>query len=151
MPRNSVAYNVTEIAKKALKDPPKTAYSWSSVQKLDGTKTLSAFGSKAREFSAKELPAFPSQRRNEVQQFSKHMTDFQNTKRTIYFENRKNKFSNNRWRDGMAKVIKYDKNNNKQMVRVRTNPYENKYQKKNDQLLHKSSCKLYFHLKILYI
>jgi hypothetical protein len=134
-----VAYKVTESAKKYLGDAPKTAYS--SVQKLDSSKTLTTFDSQVREFSAKQLPAYPSQRRSEVQELSKNMKDYNQLKRSIYFENRKNKFSNNRWRDGIAKVITYDKHNNKQMIRIRNNPYENKNKIKNEALLKKSSCK----------
>lgn len=136
-----MAYKVTDTEKAGTAYGPRTAYSTQSSRQFDGTKTLTSFDSKMKQFSAKELPSVPSERRKEVQQLSKDIKEYQQLKRSIYFQNRKMKFSNNRWRDGIAKIITYDKNNNQQMIRIRTDPFAIKNKKKNEALLLKSACK----------
>ena len=79
-------------------------------------------------------PIPPSKRRQEVQNLSKTLSQYNKLKRKIIDENRKTKFANNRWRENIGKVIKskdnIDENSIKQSQR---HTAANKFYKKNQQ------------------
>ena len=82
----------------------------------------------------------PSQRRKEAQELSKNMVEYSNVKKRIIYENRRKKFAQNRWREGIANVFKMNKESNTtQNVRRRT--LYDKYNEKNKIAMYKSTCK----------
>lgn len=107
IPRNSVSYKNSEVPQNesVIVTKKTNNYMISSKEQSQYEQELTRYDSKLKTWSKNEVPVVPSERRKEVQDVSKNIKEYQNLKRAIMFQNRRNKFANNRWRDSINNVI----------------------------------------------
>lgn len=79
-------------------------HSISGIQ-INKLKELISNNSELKGINPKEGPKLPSSRRKEAHKFGKTLRNYQNLRRSIFEDQRKTNYTNNRWRESAGKII----------------------------------------------
>lgn len=143
VPRNSNSYRLTEPPQNdsVVKTRKAGDRNWSKgLSQCE--QDFMAYDSKVKQHQETSCSLLPSERQRDAQQMTKTLRQYQNLKRSIILQNRKNTFASNRWRDGAGQVVNTMKGENpdKSKHSLRAKAYY-QFQKAHDNMLAKKSSK----------
>lgn len=142
IPRSSVSYKATEMPQNDSIVAKNKNYKSISGTYRQKSSEFDSYWTKYQNWKSQENPALPSQRREEGQDMSKTLRQYQTLRRTIADEARKTAYSNNRWRESVGQVINTTKGGQEKDYTkgLRVKAFL-KYQKKHQEIIKRSNSK----------